>query len=174
MKKAIIATLIASVLVIPICLLCACKDNGKKIAAEINRDTTLELGFLENVEGKDLSFLVTQDGVFGGYGYYNSGYQEGDTYYVRYTVTAYPDYADGGKVVTHIECTDPEVKFFGGNTVNDCSAMFNSLKSKGFKVEYFDSSTRASKGNVTITNYLMGEKSVIFSYKVGNRQGIVF
>ena len=150
----------------------------EETAAQINEETNLELKFLENVGGKDLSFLVPQDGWFGATGYYNSGYEEGDIYYVQYVITAYPDYADGGSVVTQIVCTDPNITFFGGYTVNDSEQLIEYLSNNGYTLLESNSSgtlVRFEKGRIKIT-FLEGDgyNEVMFMYEVGNRLGMVF
>ena len=144
---------------------------------EITKNTTFELHFLEDVSKKDLSFLVDDIGWFGASGYYNSGYKEGDKHYVHYLVTAYPDYADGGSYVTRIICTDPNVTFFDGCTVEDCSKLFLYLSGEGFEIvnsgDSPSSVTCATKGAVSITHDSISKK-IIFSYSVSNRDGIVF
>ena len=171
---------------IPVLLFCGCVEKQDKVlkmlteetAAQINEDTNLQLKFLENVGGKDLSFLVPQDGWFGARGYLNSGYEEGDIYYVQYVITAYPDYADGGSVVTEIVCTDPNITFFGGYTVNDSEQLIEYLSNDGYAVEDGNSIgtlVRAKKGKITISFFIGdGYNEVMFMYEVGNRKGIVF
>ena len=170
--------LLFSLFLIPALLFCGCTDKrAEKIADEINKDTTLELKFLENISGKDLSFLVPDYGWFGADGYYNSGYEEGDIYYVQYVITAYPDYADGGSVVTQIVCTDPNITFFGSYTVNDSEQLIEYLSNDGYTIDNNDSGTlvRAKKGRITISFFEGdGYNEVMFMYEVGNRKGIVF
>lgn len=154
-----------------------CKGKGLDSAEKINKNTTLELGFLEDVSKKDLSSLTPDLGWFGANGYYNSGYVEGDKYYVHYLITAYPDYADGGSVVTRIICTDPNVTFFDGCTVENCGALFDYLSDEGFVTVATDddpsSATNASKGAITVS-YFPLIKKIVFYYEVGNRNGIIF
>ena len=175
MKKFVIAA-IATLLTAALPLAAGCTDAYKKYADRINENADFELGFLKNSEMWDLSLLVHEDGWFGAEAYYNSGYTDGDMHYVKYIVTAYPDYADGGAYVTQIICTDPEVKFFNGCTINDCNAMFDYLSEQGFEItntdDYPCSVTTAVKGSLKITREL--EKSVRFYYEVSNRDGINF
>ena len=171
-------------LLIPLLLFCGCTDNGaQRIAAQINENTNLELGFLEDVSEKDLSSLVLQNDWFGGTGYYNSGYVEGDIHYVFYLVTAYPDYADGGSYVTRITCTDPDVTFFGGYTVNDSEELFKYLAGEGFTVkEYSETFLQAKKGKFIISFFEGAEnffddaknKTITFYYQISNRNKIDF
>lgn len=149
----------------------------EETAAQINEDTNLQLKFLENVGGKDLSFLVPQDGWFGARGYLNSGYEEGDIYYVQYVITAYPDYADGGSVVTEIVCTDPNITFFGGYTINDREELIDYLLNDGFEItdKYSDTHLKVKKGKITISFFENTEfKEIMFMYEVSNRLGIDF
>ena len=176
--------LLLILLLIPVFIFCGCgsqsaalKRLSEETAAQINENTTLELKFLEDVKEKDLSFLVPQYGWEGADGYYNSGYQEGDIHYVQYVVTAYPDYADGGSVVTRITCTDPYITFFGGYTVNDREALIEYLTNDGYTIDENDSGTlvRAKKGKITVSVFEGdGYNEVAFMYEVSNRKGIVF
>ena len=170
---------------IPLFLFCGCIEKQQKTlerlteetAAQINENTNFELKFLENVAEKDLSFLVPDYDWFGADAYHNSGYQEGDIHYVHYLVTAYPDYADGGSVVTQIICTDPSVTFFGGYTVENCDALFLYLSGEGFEIinsgDSPSSLTSATKDKISIT-YDSISKKITFTYEVSNREGIVF
>lgn len=173
--------LLFTLFLIPAIFICGCVDSEqlatKKIAEEINKNTTFELNFLEDVSGKDLSSLVPDYDWFGADGYYNSGYEEGDDQYVFYLVTAYPAYADGGSVVTRIECTDPNVTFFDGCTVYNCNALFAYLSSEGFEIinsdDYPSSVTSATNGKIRVMHDSISQK-IIFSYEVSNRNGIDF
>ena len=149
---------------IPVFLFCGCTDkHAEKIAAQINENTTLELGFLQDVSGTDLSSLVLEASWRGAVGYYNSGYEEGDMHYVFYLVTSYPDYANGGSFVSRITCTDPTVTFFGGYTVNDSKELIEYLSGEGFKIrgEYPDTMVQAKKGNIIISFVHETEYNVI-------------
>ena len=176
MKKLLFALLLT-----PAILFCGCADNqpatAEKIADKINENTTLELKFLEDVSGKDLSAFVPEYDIFGAFVYFNSGYKDGDEHYVRYLVSAYPDYADGGSVVTRIDCTDPNVTFFDGCTVENCDALFLYLSGEGFGIIRSDdepsSVTNATNGKIRITHDSILKK-ITFSYEVSNRDGIVF
>ena len=166
---------------IPALAFFSCPNNQptaeERIAEEINKNTTLELKFLEDVSEKDLSAFVPDYDIFGGFLYYNSGYEEGDEYYVRYLVSAYPDYADGGSVVTRIDCTDPNVTFFDGCTVENCDALFGYLSGEGFEIinsgDNPSSVTNATNGKITVSHDSKS-KIITFSYEVSNRDGIVF
>ena len=170
--------LLFALYLLPVLLFCGCSDkSAEKVADEINKNATFELKFLEDVSGKDLSSLVPDYGWFGADGYYNSGYKEGDEHYVQYLVSAYPDYADGGSYVTRITCTDPDVTFFGGYTVNDSEQMIEYLSNDGYTIDNNDSGTlvRAKKGKITISFFAGDEyREVMFMYEVGNRKGINF
>ena len=176
--------LLLTLLLIPVFIFCGCgsqsaalKRLSEETAAQINENTNLELKFLEDVKEKDFSFLVRDVGWEGADGYYNSGYQEGDIHYVQYVVTAYPDYADGGSVVTRITCTDPYITFFGGYTVNDSEELIEYLTSDGFKIaeKISDNNLRIKKGKITISFIENTEfKGIVFMCDISNRKGIVF
>lgn len=176
--------LLFALFLIPALLFCGCEDkypqndkDAERIAAEINKNTTLELGFLEYVSGKNLSYLVPDYGWFGASGYYNSGYQEGDIHYVQYLITAYPDCADSGSYVTRIECTDPAVTFFDGYTVNNSEELIEYLSNDGYEIDGNDLNTfvKAKKGRITISFFEGdGYNKVMFMYDVSNRTGMIF
>ena len=172
--------LLFALCLIPILLFCGCVENtttAEKIADKINKNTTFELKFLEDVSKRDLSAFVPEYDIFGGFAYFNSGYTEGDENYVFYVVTAYPDYADGGMVVTRIECTDPTVTFFDGCTVENCGALFGYLANEGFDVvssdDFPSSVTSAMNGEISVTHDSIS-KRITFSFSVKNRDGIDF
>lgn len=173
--------LLLGLFLIPAFLFCGCTANQptatERIAAEINKNSTFELKFLEDVSGKDLSAFVPEYDIFGAFVYFNSDYKAGDEHYVRYLVSAYPDYADGGSVVTRIDCTDPSVTFFDGCTVENCNALFLYLSGEGFEIINSDddpsSVTSASNGKIIVTHDNISKK-ITFSYEVGNRDGIDF
>ncbi|MCH5146692.1 MAG: hypothetical protein J1F61_01645 [Clostridiales bacterium] len=147
---------------------------------KINKDSTFELKFLEDVENKDLSGFECIPG-FGVEGYYNPKYSESDIFsynskVVRYDVTAYPDVADGGQFVTRIDCSDPEVTFFGGYTIESGDAFLEALENAGYQVvvnQWRDYDFDATKGNILI-NYDIQNHHVRFIYNVTNRDGIIF
>ena len=176
--------LLFSLLLLPALILCGCADEypsndkeAERIAGEINKNATWELGFLEDAEGKDLSSLVKEIGWEGADGYYNHGFKEGDEHYVFYLISAYPDYADKRSAVTRIECTDPAVTFFGGCTVENCEELFLYLSGEGFEIinsdDFPGSVTSATKGNIRITHDSKSQK-ISFYYEVSNRDGIIF
>lgn len=148
---------------------------------KINKNSTFELKFLEDVENKDLSGFDYHPG-FGVTGYSNPKYSGSTTFshdiIVQYDVTAYPDYADGGHFVTSIYCSDPEVTFFDGYTVASGKELVQALTEAGYQTKLFGTSASglpiydAIKGNIKIC-YIQND-SFYIRYDVSNRDGIMF
>lgn len=127
-------------------------------------DTTLEFWITDNVEGFNFTNHDEISGWIGAREYLGSSYQKTvdsdgtdskPNYYVSYLVTAYPDYADGGKFVTRIEITDPEIKVYG-LTVNSTMEDFNSVfENLGFTLSDGESTAChvriAEKNGITFT-----------------------
>lgn len=92
---------------------------------------------------------------------------------VTYSVTAWPDYADGGYYITRIAITDPAVTVYG-LTVNSTSQEFRRvMESRGYTVETANENTvRAVWGDI-IFSLTPGELLAVRA-TVTNRQGLVF
>ncbi len=89
---------------------------------------------------------------------------------VRYQLTAYPDYADGGRYVTGISITDPTYTVYG-LTINSSADDFKvAMEEWGFALS--ESGLSADWGNGSIG--LTPGKSLRLQAKVTNRDNIIF
>lgn len=105
------------------------------------QQTSLDLWILQNVYEKNWSDYTEVPDWMGAREFYGKGYtpeisDDGiftdPEYCVKYLVTAWPDYADGGQYITQIVITDPKVTFWG-LTVESTVEQFDSvLTPKGF------------------------------------------
>lgn len=155
-------------------------------------NTSLDLWMLQDTEKLDLSEYESIPGWFGAEEIYGKGYEpilvdgEGLTdpeYCVKYLISAWPDYSDGGEFVTHITITDPKVTFFG-LTIEDSPEEFDRvLKEKGFThwetSEMLDPNTEYKEvwdnGLYDITLSKENGKCLVTIYAaVTNRNGIMF
>ncbi len=80
-------------------------------------DSDLTFWITEDVVSVDFSSYRTKSYLLGAVEYIPASYEEGESEYVGYLVSAYPDYADGGKFVTRICVSDTKVKVLGGLTI---------------------------------------------------------
>ena len=163
----------------------------------INRDpvpeqTTLDFWILQEVDSQDWSGYTEIPGWMGAREYYGKLYrpsidENGDIIYpeecVKYLISAWPDYADGGQYVTRITITDPNVQFFG-LTVESTREQFDEVLTKnGLKhetrvdeldqaAEYKESWSNMSY-SITLTKR-NGKCLVVIDAPVSNRDNIVF
>lgn len=104
---------------------------------------------------------------------------EDPEYYVKYLITAYPDYADGGQFVTEIEITDPNVSVYG-LTVNSSFDEFDSVFDKmEYTIERKEELLGSSHSAVKDGLYFMlkeenGERVLSIRVTVTNREDIIF
>ena len=144
------------------------------------RDTTLEFWLAENVEGLDFSEFHYIGG-WGCTGYIPLKYYDGenindflameDQIYVKYTVTAYPDYSDGGAYITDIVIRDPEISLYGltlHSSFEDFRRVFSSM---GYAIEEHETCIHARKGSISFS---LGSGQLRADITVMNREGIMF
>jgi len=154
-------------------------------------DTNLEFWITQNVEGINFSRHIEIDGWFGAKQYYGAGYQPiiddmgpCDTdHYVKYLITAYPDYADGGQYITKIEISDPNITFYGLTTNSSFEEFDRTLQKQGYEISspklypnvphpYIHT---ASKNGITFTlNKMIVPNIITINAEISNREGIVF
>ena len=112
--------------------------SGKKATLEMPEDTILELWITQDVADVDFSNYYEILGGIGAKQYYGSGYlpalhEDGyevdPEYYVKYKITAWPDYADGGQYITSIDFNDPKVTVYG-LTINSSFDEFERIFSE--------------------------------------------
>ena len=143
-------------------------------------DTNLEFWIAENVENVDFGQYQAKHGLMGGREYYGSGYipltnengeQTDPEYCVVYTVTSYPDYMSNRSHITRIWITDPSVEVYGLTLNSTIEEIEQTMKSKGFRIEYSAGGLIAEKGKFL---FRFSTDYIIMSVKVSNLFGIQF
>lgn len=140
-------------------------------------DTTLEYWICDDAAKIDWSGHQEVLGIMGGREFLGSGYHLEDTARVLYTLTAWPDYADGGSYITRIRITDPAVSVYGLTVNADFQAFREVFTSMGFRVEPaedFPGVIRATLNGFTVTLLTGDTPELIVSAHVTNRQGIQY
>lgn len=182
-------------------LFAACKsDKAARIALEeaIKNETDLEFFILDDVANADLSEFQEIYGGFGAsryapkrYGISESGIiseQQIPEQCVLYTVSAWPDHADGGAFVTDITITDPKVRLFGLTVDSTAEEFIKKCEQLGYKkVEKRSEADQAANGikeyayvqskdgKYSIVLEKTSERSAIrINAPVGNRNNIIF
>jgi hypothetical protein len=164
----------------------SCSDT--ETTTEMPEDTNLEFWITQDVSETDFSDYYEIVGWFGARQYYGSGYlpasdedgNEGDLeYYVKYTIAAWPDYADGGKYITSIDFNDPKVTVYG-LTVDSSFDEFERIFSE-MEYEISEDSSElverytASKNNISFSiESVDGKRSFSINAEVTNKKGIEF
>ena len=146
----------------------------------------LDLNILQNVADHDWTGYTEIPGWFGAREFYGKGYTptvNDDVTYtdpdecVKYLITPWPDYSDGGAFVTTITITDPNVTFFGLTIDTSVEKYDSVLKMIGLKREEKpdDDCEVWSNGDlkVSLIDY-GGRRSVVISAPVSNRNNIVY
>lgn len=183
-------------------LFAACSGNDKaaQIALEeaLKTETDLEFFILDDVADADFSAFQEIYGVFGArryapkrYGISESGIiseQQIPEQCVLYTVSAWPDHADGGAFVTDITVTDPKVRVFGLTSESSSEEFIEKCKLLGYKkVDKPDEWDQAGVNSIEFAcvksndgkHYIILEKtaersSIRIMAPVGNRDNIIF
>ncbi len=165
----------------------SCSDT--EATPEMPEDTGLEFWITQDVAETDFSDYYEIVGGMGATQYYGSGYlpvfdEDGHEvdpeYYVKYKITAWPDYADGGEYITSIDFNDPKVAVYGV-TVNSSFEEFERIFSD---MEYelsIDSSknyeryTASKKGiSFSLLETVEGKRSFSINAEITNKKGIVY
>ena len=148
----------------------------------VKPETNLEFWLTENVGDADFSQYQEQYGWFGCHVYYGTGYvptideedgrQINPGHCVLYTVSAYPDYSDGGRYITEILITDPNVTF-GGISLNSTFEEFETLiEQMGFEItETYENSRTARRDKYWVS---FSKDEIRIAVQVENREGIIF
>ncbi len=168
-----------------------CLMREKLISDKYNNKqyNSLEFEITENVENTDFSQYNRNYGLMGGKSYYGMGYsavkdddgnEVNPEHYVIYTITAYPDYADGGQYITRIEITDPTV-MVNGLTVNspfeEFEEVFKAMDYETYVSEHSDhvQYNAKNKDGISYTLYVSNNiKKLTIQAEVTNREGIIF
>jgi hypothetical protein len=142
-------------------------------------DTNLEFWIQENVGAVDFSSYEEQVGWFGAVAYYGKNGGQGRTsgnstsVYVLYVVTAYPDYADGGRFVTHITIKDPQIHFYGLSLSSSETEFEKTMGFLGFAVSK-DETDRSTAQKDRVCLIFKPGVSYEIDAAVSNRNHIVF
>lgn len=178
--------------------------GGKQITSVRDYEKPPVSLYAPRPEGSSLEFWITEDvgnvdfsehseiyGWMGAREFYGKGYapstdEDGRTvpprHYVSYHISAYPDYADGGKYVTAITITDPTVTVYG-LTVNSSFEEYDAVfRDMGYVIEVKETAGGRwfiAKKYGDISFYFdedagNGDPKLTIRATVSNRDGIVF
>lgn len=178
----------ALILVFTILLLSLSSCSVGKKVPEMPKDTNLEFWITQDVSGTDFSKHHEIIGWFGARQYYGSGYQpvfdengyEADPeYYVKYLITAWPDYADGGSYITLIEFNDPKVTVYGLTVDSSFDEFEHIFAEMGYEIskegsDHFESITASKNGIAFILESVNGRRKFSIEAEVTNKEGIVY
>jgi hypothetical protein len=182
--------LIALILALTMLLANFSSCSGKETTPEMPEGTTLEFWITQDVSDADFSDYYEIMGWIGAKQYYGSGYlpvlnedeyevEVVPEYYVKYKITAWPDYADGGQYITSIDFNDPKVTVYG-LTVDSSYDEFERIFSEmGYELSNDSSETferyTASKNGISFSlETVDGKQSFSIYAEVTNKTGIVF
>jgi len=199
MKK-LFVLIIAALICLPLAACRSGNDKAAQIALEeaLKTETDLEFFILDDVADADFSGFQEIYGWFGAreyapkrYGISESGIiseQQIPEQCVVYTVSAWPDHADGGAFVTDITVTDPKVRLFGLTVDSTAEEFIKKCELLGYKKvekrseadqavrdikEY--ACVRSKDGKYSIVLEKTSERSAIrINAPVGNRDNIIF
>lgn len=162
--------------------------SGTKTTNKMPEDTNLEFWITQDVSETDFSDYYEIVGWFGASQYYGSGYlpesdEDGNKiepeYYVKYLITAWPDYADGGKYITSIDFNDPKVTVYGltvDSSFNEFERIFSEM---GYEItkdssELVERNTATKNGISFSLETVAGKRSFSINAEVTNKKGIEF
>ncbi len=148
-------------------------------------DSELAFWITQDVASVDFSSYRSESYLLGAVEYTPATDEEGGSGRVAYLVSAYPDYADGGKFVTRIRITDTKIKVLGGLTITASVAEWSAaLRKLRFDMvegaDPLDSGTeykevwisRDGKLSVTLIKGTAGYAMYIYA-AVTNREGLI-
>lgn len=152
-------------------------------------DTNLAFWITQDVSRVDFSHYEEVVGWFGARQYYGHGYHstinsDGMTcdpeHFVKYLITAYPDYADGGQYITKIEISDPAITLYGLSINSSLDAFDETFENMGYEISS-PSDAMQSKVHVASKNgihFILDHSSVpimlTIKADVTNKSGIEF
>ena len=179
-----IALILASIILLISFLSC----SGKETTLEMPEGTTLEFWITQDVANEDFSDYYEILGWMGAKQYYGLGYrpETNETgyivdpeYYVKYKITAWPDYADGGQYITSIEFNDLNVTVYGLNVNSSYDEFERIFSEMGYELFRDSSKTieryTASKNGIIFTlETVYGKQSFSIHAEVTNKTGIEF
>lgn len=164
----------------------SCSGNEK--TPNMPEDTKLEFWITEDVSDVDFSDYYEITGWFGakqyyGYGYMPvfdaAGYEVDPEYYIKYLVTAWPDYADGGQYITSIDFNDPEITVYGLSVDSSFDEFERIFSEMGYEISKDGSGSversTATKNSISfILKNIDGKRSFTIHAEVTNKKGIVY
>lgn len=172
-------------LIFVLVMLLGCQDNTNKVIDDLNDHSNFEYELL-TVVTDEISENHAKEYGFGSYRLVDSTITEIDNTdlndYLRshettfYTVSAYPDYSDGGEYITRIETTDTSIDILGfyigeAITIDEVTKQMEAL---GYTQD-INNSTIYSNGPVGIQLYI---DDVIYRMdvfiEISNADNIVF
>lgn len=190
MKKTVAGVI--ALLTICLCLLAGCADK----LPEKPDDADLEFWIAEDVSNVDFSEYYEIIGWFGAREFYGKGYAPAAVnednfaidprHYVKYLVTAYPDYSDGGQYVTRIEITDPSVTVYGINCESAFDEFDEAMEKHGYEVTHSADVTATGNAKLTLHTADLGgkawinlienssERKLVIGVEVSNKNNIVY
>ena len=181
MKKLFICIISATAAV---AIFSAC--TAQSFVPERDENSALEFWLTDDVLQVDLSGYEFVPGWFGAEEFYNAelyptvtnedGEPAAPEICVKYLITAYPDYADGGSFITHIEITDPEVEIYGVNCQSTLEQFDSVFTQKGYTVTATTSTLHvAEREGFRFSLWREGDEGKLqANAKVTNRDSIVF
>lgn len=143
-------------------------------------DTILEFWICDNGALVDWKGHDEIGGWMGAQEFLGKGYhlnEQGERPHVRvsYILTAWPDYADGGRYITTIEITDPAVSVYGLTIESEPAEFERVMTAMGYKVESLaDGLQKAVRDDFTFSLYHGNTPELSISAEVSNRDGIVY
>jgi hypothetical protein len=161
---------------------------GKETTLEMPEDTTLEFWITQDVADVDFSDYYEILGGMGATQYYGSGYlpaldEDGyivePEYYVKYTITAWPDYADGGQYITSINFNDPKVTVYGltvDSSFDEFEQIFSEMEYELSKDSSKNSEryTASKKGISFSLETVDGKQNISINAEITNKKGIEY
>ncbi|MDE6585949.1 MAG: hypothetical protein K2K80_04645 [Clostridia bacterium] len=184
MKK-IILPLLFSIALIITCVCAGCSDE----IPEKPDDAALEFWLTQDMSEIDLKGYYFIPGTFGGSEFYGKDYRPTETvgedgeihkvnpqHYVIYTITAYPDYADGGKYITTIEITDPEITVYGITCNSSLKEFDETMQNLGYTVSEETATLHSAKAGKVSFRFVSYENKgkLLIIVNVTNKYGIIY
>jgi hypothetical protein len=162
--------------------------SGKETIIEMPEDTTLEFWITQDVADEVFTDYYEILGVMGATQYYGFGYlpaldEDGyivePEYYVKYTITAWPDYADGGQYITSIDFNDPNITVYGLTVTSSYDEFERIFSEMGYELSKDSSNISehytASKNGISFTlETVDGKQNISINAEITNKTGIEY
>lgn len=189
-----IAAFFIALLTVCLCVFAGCLEKAPENRYAVPEKPSCvktEFWIAEDVSNVDFSEYYEIIGWFGAREFYGKGYAPAAVdednfaidppYYVKYLITAYPDYSDGGQYVTQIKITNPKVEVYGITCESSFDEFDRAMRTHGYEVTILHESpyscahTAYFDGNAYI-NFVKNdsESILIIGVTVTNKNNIVF